>query len=80
MQLCAVTQYDFVTALKLNVHLFRHLLNESPELVSLTAGCRQKYLVALVRVFHIIAQRIKQRLACKVPGCANLAGLQYHAA
>ena len=79
MQLRAVGQHDLVAPFQLDIHFLSSLLNKVFELIRLTTGRGQKYLVALIACGDIITQRIKQCLARKIPGSTNLTRLQDHA-
>ena len=78
MQLRAVGQHDLVAPFQLNIHFQRRLLNKMLELIRLTTGGGQKYLVALIPGGDVITQCIKERLARKIPGRTNLTRLQDH--
>ena len=68
MQLGAVKQLDHVAAFQFNINLIR-----------LAAARRQKDLVTLMLVLHIVGKGAHQGFARKVPCRANLTAFQDHA-
>ncbi|STH53258.1 Uncharacterised protein [Escherichia coli] len=78
MQLCAVGEDDFIAPFQLHINFRCSLLNNAFKLERLTTRRRQKNLVTLVRLRHIVTQRHQQCFLCKIPGRSNLSGFQDH--
>ncbi|SWN73648.1 Uncharacterised protein [Klebsiella pneumoniae] len=79
MQLGTVKQLDHVATFQLNINLSGSRANKAAELIRLAAARRQKDLVTLMLVLHIIGKGAHQGFARKVPCRANLTAFQDHA-